>query len=136
MDECSRFRRVNSRACFPPLRSARLTSQGEGLMVERKRILFHWWFLAAAALIPVVELVLPGNYHFGNLLRPIFIMAMLGLGLNILTGFTGLLNLGVAAFMAVGAYSYAILTCDIYPFRLDFWPASLVTVLVGLTVGL
>ena len=60
---------------------------------------------------------------------------MLGLGLNILTGFTGLLNLGVAAFMAVGAYSYAILTCDIYPFRLGFWPATIITVLVGLTVG-
>ncbi len=63
-------------------------------------------------------------------------MAILGLGLNILTGFTGQLNLGVAAFMAVGAYSYAILTCDIYPFRLGFWPATALTVLVGLTVGL
>jgi len=105
-------------------------------MATQRRILFHWLFLLVAALIPVVELALPGRLHFGDLLRPIFIMAMLGLGLNILTGFTGLLNLGVAAFMAVGAYSYAILTCDIYPFRLGFWPATLVTVLVGLTVGL
>jgi len=63
-------------------------------------------------------------------------MAILGLGLNILTGFTGLLNLGVAAFMAVGAYSFAILTCDIYPFQLGFWSATGLTVLAGLTVGL
>ncbi len=89
-----------------------------------------------AALIPLVELLLPGHPHVGDLLRPIFIMAILGLGLNILTGFTGQLNLGVAAFMAVGAYSYAILTCDIYPFRLGFWSATALTVLVGLTVGL
>jgi branched-chain amino acid transport system permease protein len=105
-------------------------------MPAPRRILFHWSFLAVAALIPLVELLLPGHPRIGDLLRPIFIMAMLGLGLNILTGFTGQLNLGVAAFMAVGAYSYAILTCDIYPFRLGFWSATALTVLVGLTVGL
>jgi len=105
-------------------------------MAAPRRILFHWSFLVVAALIPIIELLLPGHPHVGDLLRPIFIMAMLGLGLNILTGFTGQLNLGVAAFMAVGAYSYAILTCDIYPFRLGFWSATALTVLVGLTVGL
>ena len=105
-------------------------------MAAPRRILFHWSFLVVAALIPLIELLLPGHPHVGDLLRPIFIMAMLGLGLNILTGFTGQLNLGVAAFMAVGAYSYAILKCDIYPFRLGFWSATTLTVLVGLTVGL
>ncbi len=71
----------------------------------------------------------------GDLLKPIFIFAILGLGLNILTGYTGLLNLGVAAFMAAGAYTYAILTCDIYPFQFGFWPATFVTILVGLGIG-
>ena len=101
-----------------------------------QRVRFHWSFLVVAALIPLLELALPGHRQVGDLLRPVFIMAVLGLGLNILTGFTGLLNLGVAAFMAVGAYSYAILTCDIYPFQLGFWTATGLTVLVGLTVGL
>jgi branched-chain amino acid transport system permease protein len=100
-----------------------------------KSLRFHWSFLLVAALIPLLELALPPSYRFGDLLRPIYIMAMLALGLNILTGFTGLLNLGVAAFMAVGAYSYAILTCDIYPFRFGFWTATGVTVLVGLAIG-
>jgi branched-chain amino acid transport system permease protein len=95
-----------------------------------KRIKFHWLFLAVAALMPVV---FPG---FAELLRPIFIFAILALGLNILTGFTGILNLGVAAFMAVGAYSYAILTCDIYPFQFNFWIATGITILVGLSIGL
>ncbi len=96
---------------------------------------FHWLFLLAACLIPVLDPVLPRSWQIADLMRPIFIFAILGLGLNILTGYTGLLNLGVAAFMAVGAYSYAILTCDIYPFQLGFWPAILVTALVGLAVG-
>jgi branched-chain amino acid transport system permease protein len=100
-----------------------------------KSLRFHWTFLLVAALIPILELAMPGHRHVGDLLRPVFIMAMLGLGLNILTGFTGLLNLGVAAFMAVGAYSYAILTCDIYPFQFGFWTATGATVLVGLAVG-
>ncbi len=67
------------------------------------RFRFHWIFLVLAALVPVADLALPDGWRLGELLRPIFIMAILGLGLNILTGFTGILNLGVAAFMAVGA---------------------------------
>jgi branched-chain amino acid transport system permease protein len=104
-------------------------------MAGRRRILFHWVFLAVAALLPVIEATFPHQRHLADLLRPIFIMAILGLGLNILTGFTGILNLGVAAFMAVGAYTFAILTCDIYPFQLGFWGATVITVLAGLTVG-
>ena len=104
--------------------------------MKADRVRFHWTFLLLAALVPLLELALPQSWHFGELLRPIFLMAILGLGLNILTGFTGILNLGVAAFMSVGAYSYAILTCDIYPFRLGFWSATVLTVLVGLTTGL
>lgn len=96
---------------------------------------FHWWFLAGAALIPALDPLLPRAWQVADLLRPIFIFAILGLGLNILTGYTGLLNLGVAAFMAAGAYTYAILTCDIYPFQLGFWPATAATFLVGLALG-
>ena len=99
------------------------------------KLRFHWAFLLIAALVPVIGLFVPVARNVGELLRPIFIMAILALGLNILTGFTGILNLGVAAFMALGAYAYAILTCDIYPFQFGFWPAVLLTVLVGLLAG-
>ena len=132
LDKRARVRRIDSRARVPPVGVARFAREGESVMAARRTIPFHWSFLIVAALIPLIELLIPGDHHIGALLRPIFIMAMLGLGLNILTGFTGLLNLGVAAFMAVGAYSYAILTCDIYPFRLGFWSATIITVLVGL----
>ena len=36
--------------------------------------------------------------------------ATLALGLNIVVGFAGLLDLGYAAFFAIGAYTYGILT--------------------------
>ena len=86
--------------------------------------------------VPVVDLVTPGSYRFGEPLQTIFIFAILGLGLNIVTGLTGLLNLGVAAFMAVGAYTYAILTCDIYPFQLPWYAGFLMAIVCGAVSGI
>ncbi|TCT08781.1 amino acid/amide ABC transporter membrane protein 2 (HAAT family) [Tepidamorphus gemmatus] len=58
-------------------------------------------------------------------------------GLNILTGYTGLVSLGQAAFMAVGAYTVAILEIRLgTPFLLNLVAAGAVTALVGIVVGL
>lgn len=92
--------------------------------------------LGSAALLPLVDLLLPAGFRISDSLRPIFIYAILGLGLNVVTGYTGLLNLGVAAFMAIGTYSYAILTCDIYPFQLGFWLGLLAASFIGFFVGI
>jgi branched-chain amino acid transport system permease protein len=107
--------------------------QDNGIRVKRKKA--GWILLAVALVLPVSDLFLPNEWKVGDLMRPIFVFAILGLGLNIVTGYTGLLNLGVAAFMAIGAYSYAILTCDIYPFRFGFWPALILTLAIGALVG-
>ena len=48
-------------------------------MATQRRILFHWSFLVIAALLPLVEVFVPHQYHFATLLRPIFIMAILAL---------------------------------------------------------
>ncbi len=86
--------------------------------------------LAVALLIPALDLLLAaiglGNWAIGNeVCQRVLVFAILGLGLNVIVGYTGLLHLGVAAFMAIGVYAYAILTCDIYPFRVGFWGAVL-----------
>src|ERR1700729_2444826 len=48
--------------------------------------------------------------------------ATLALGLNIVVGFAGLLDLGYAAFFAIGAYSYGILTSfQVMPHWGPFW---------------
>ncbi len=46
---------------------------------------------------------------------------MLALGLNIVVGFAGLLDLGYVAFYAVGAYVYAILASPHFDVHLPFW---------------
>ena len=91
-------------------------------------------FLVALCL-PLFDAALPREFKIADLMRPIFIFAILGLGLNIVTGYTGLLNLGVAAFMAIGAYSYSILSCDIYPFQLGFWGAVVCATFSGAISG-
>ncbi|MGO4999619.1 high-affinity branched-chain amino acid ABC transporter permease LivM [Oceanisphaera sp. W20_SRM_FM3] len=52
------------------------------------------------------------------------IYVMLGLGLNVVVGLAGLLDLGYVAFYAVGAYSYALLNAY---FGLDFWICLLIS---------
>jgi len=56
---------------------------------------------AAFGLVPL----LASDYLFAAILTPFLALALAGLGLNLLTGYAGLLSLGSAAVMAVGAYA-------------------------------
>lgn len=46
---------------------------------------------------------------------------LLALGLNIVVGYAGLLDLGYAAFFAIGSYTYALLASPQYHIHLSFW---------------
>jgi branched-chain amino acid transport system permease protein len=63
----------------------------------------------------------------------VLMYVVLGLGLNIVVGLAGLLDLGYVAFYAVGAYSYALLN---YHYGLDFWLALPVGALIGAGFGI
>ena len=64
---------------------------------------------------------------------------MLALGLNIVVGFAGLLDLGYIAFYAVGAYVYALLASPQLGLHLPFWVilplGALVAAFFGLILG-
>jgi branched-chain amino acid transport system permease protein len=61
---------------------------------------------------------------------------LLGLGLNIVIGFAGLLDLGYVAFFAVGSYVVAILTSpELGFFNLGFWTALPIVVVAGTLAG-
>ena len=57
---------------------------------------------------------------------------MLCLGLNIVVGYAGLLDLGYAAFFAVGAYTIGILTVQ---FGFNFWVAFPFAILAAMLAG-
>jgi branched-chain amino acid transport system permease protein len=60
------------------------------------------------------------------------IYVSLGLGLNIVVGLCGLLDLGYIAFYAVGAYTYSLLNLT---FGLSFWAALPIGIVLGMIVG-
>jgi branched-chain amino acid transport system permease protein len=65
--------------------------------------------LAISALLAAVLLSLPFvlNQFQNSVMSIVFIFVMMGLGLNIVVGYAGLLDLGYVAFFAIGAYVYA-----------------------------
>lgn len=86
-------------------------------------------------LFPLLDSLLPQAWRFADSLQVVFIFALLALGLNFVIGYTGMLHLGAAGVMAIGAYAFAIATCDIYPFQLNFWGGCLVSIIFGAIAG-
>jgi branched-chain amino acid transport system permease protein len=73
-------------------------------------------------LLPVVVLIV-GTFlptYPLRILDTILLYAILGLGLNIVVGYAGLLDLGYIAFYAIGAYTYALLSSDQLGIHLPF----------------
>ncbi len=66
----------------------------------------------------------------------ILIYSIVGLGLMLLAGFTGLFSLGHAAFLGVGAYTQAVLTNMGVPFPISLVCAGGLSAAVGIVVGL
>lgn len=77
-----------------------------------------WPFMASRGAIDLATLTL--------------IYIMLGLGLNVVVGLAGLLDLGYVGFYAVGAYSYALLNTY---FGLSFWECLPIAGLMAATFG-
>ncbi len=71
-----------------------------------------------------------------NIMTTALIYVVVGLGLNIVVGLAGLLDLGYVAFYAVGAYSYALLN---HHFGIGFWTAlpigAAMAALFGIVLG-
>jgi len=68
-----------------------------------------------------------------NIMITALIYVVVGLGLNIVVGLAGLLDLGYVAFYAVGAYSYALLN---HHFGIGFWMAMPIGGLLGFIFGI
>lgn len=77
-------------------------------------------YVPLLSVVALIALLFPHVFSMyqTNILITALIYVMLGLGLNIVVGLAGLLDLGYVAFYAVGAYAYALLN---YHFGLTFW---------------
>ena len=99
-----------------------LPSTQRWILLAMVMVALVWPFFASRGAVDIATLIL--------------IYVMLGLGLNIVVGLAGLLDLGYVGFYAVGAYSYAILS---HYFGLSFWMclpiAGMMAALFGFLLG-
>ena len=80
-----------------------------------------------------------GERYMFRVLDQAGIYILLALGLNIVVGYAGLLDLGYVAFYAIGAYSYALLASPQLGLHVPFWlvlpVAPLLAALFGVLLG-
>jgi branched-chain amino acid transport system permease protein len=114
-------------------RSRRTGWMGE---IEERFLRVPWWgylvfFVAAFALLPAVA-------HSSYVQRVAFdtlLYMLLALGLNVVVGWGGLLDLGYVAFYGIGAYSYALLDSEKFGIHLPTIIAVPLVVVIGAVAG-
>jgi branched-chain amino acid transport system permease protein len=93
------------------------------------------------ALICVVAVVLPfisNSFVLQAMVIPFLVFSLAAIGLNLLTGYTGLVSLGTGAFMGVGAYACYKLTTSFPGVNIVIWilASGLFAALAGVIFGL
>ena len=94
----------------------------------------RFWYALLVVAVLAAPLVLD-TFYLGELAL-VGIYAIAGIGLMLLVGYTGLVSLGHAAFLAIGAYAHAILMTSGLPFPVSFILASVLCAFIGAIVGL
>jgi branched-chain amino acid transport system permease protein len=93
---------------------------------------------AIGAVVPLTFFQAGERYMF-RVLDQAGIYILLALGLNVVVGYAGLLDLGYVAFYAIGAYSYALLASPQLGLHVPFWlvlpVAPLLAALFGVLLG-
>jgi branched-chain amino acid transport system permease protein len=101
-------------------------------VVKRNRIIL-------IGILAVLLLSLPWalGIFYSEILDTTGLFILMGLGLNIVVGFAGLLDLGYVAFYAIGAYSMGVLTSPgLGLFHLTFWQALPIALFVAWLAGI
>lgn len=93
-----------------------------------------FWYGLLCVLLVLAPWIMP-EYWLAQLTF-VLIYSVVGLGLMLLSGFTGLFSLGHAAFLGVGAYTQAVMVNAGMPFPLAMLAAAALSAAVGVVVGL
>src|SRR5947209_1458894 len=93
-----------------------------------------FWYSVLGVVLVAAPWVLP-EYWLAQLTF-VLIYGIVGLGLMLLSGFTGLFSIGHAALLGVGAYTEAVLVNHGWPFPVALVAAAALSAAVGVIVGL
>jgi branched-chain amino acid transport system permease protein len=102
----------------------------------RQQRMFRWGWMAILGLLVLFIPAILGSY-FSEIFDNVGIYILMGLGLNIVVGFAGLLDLGYVAFYAIGAYTLGVLTTTeaVGIIHLTFWEALPIALVVAVFAG-
>ena len=113
-----------------------------GENIERHRLVRLWdrvpgWarLLAFVAVVAAIPLITDDGY-INVVVFDTLIFCLLAIGLNVVVGWGGLLDLGYIAFFGIGAYTYAILSSDKFDLHLPSLLVMAIVVVLGALVGL
>ena len=106
---------------------------------DNPRLVWAGMAVAALALLVLPFALAQVGTSWVRITNYAILYVLLALGLNIVVGFAGLLDLGYVAFYAVGAYTYALLASPQFGLHLPFWAilpiGALVAAFFGVLLG-
>ena len=107
----------------------------QSLPPNRQRNLRYGAAAAGVVFLLILPLIL--RTYLTEVVDNVVLYILMGLGLNIVVGFAGLLDLGYVAFFAIGAYTMGALTTqgELARLGLTFWQALPIAVLASVSAG-
>ncbi len=111
----------------------------QGTLYRIAESLPAWAWLALLVLTGLLIPALTTDSYVIRIAGTIALMATLGIGLNVVVGYAGLLDLGFVAFYGIGGYAYAYLSSDFSGLHWPTWISlpliTLLAALFGLLLG-
>ncbi len=105
--------------------------------IQQRNARWGGWALAGILLLLLPQVVGP---YLSEVANQVGLFILMGLGLNIVVGFAGLLDLGYVAFFAIGAYIVGVLTTTggelVTAFHWNFWAALPFAVIMSIFAGI
>jgi branched-chain amino acid transport system permease protein len=125
------------------LRSDFAMRWASGTFRDRNRTIYTLLIIGALLWPAIADVSTDGSgNHLVSTAADAGVYILLAIGLNVVVGFAGLLDLGYAAFFAIGAYTYALLASGQLSgsplhqeFHFPFWVLLLVAVFVAASFG-
>lgn len=122
-------------------RSGRPTPASNLTLFDTRRPAYVRWLTLGGIILLLLLLPPILGLFFSSILDTVLMYILMGLGLNIVVGFAGLLDLGYVAFFAIGAYTIGVLTSpELNANPMTYWQAlpfaMIACVMAGVILGL
>ncbi len=108
----------------------------QGFIQETSKRLPVWGWLIVLVVFGSLLPVVTSNTFAIRIAGNIALMGILALGLNVVVGYAGMLDLGFIAFYGIGAYTYAYLSSDFTGVHLPTWASLMLIVVLSALFGL